>query len=292
MTKKNSDSNIIQMPQRTTNARSKSESLRLAQDKVYEAWEATGKKRAKLAQEALALSEDCADAYLLLADGLKKDQEKIELYRKAVAAGERSLGKNWEKEFKGHCWLVFETRPVMRAIARLAIKLREMGEFEEAINLFRKLIELNPNDNQGVRHLFAACLYETKCDQELQNLLKKYRDDVSADLLYIKALHLFRLGGQSKISDKALKEAFKANPYVPIFLSDVVEMPRKPPASIGLGDDREAIAYVMDQGYLWFVTEGATNWMAEKLAPALRQEIDDKELVEDVIDALKGDYRR
>jgi hypothetical protein len=46
----------------------------------------------------------------------------------------------------------------------------------------------------------------------------------------------------------------------------------------------------MDQGYLWWDTEGASEWMAEKLAPDLRKAIDDKELVEVVVKALKGEY--
>lgn len=113
---------------------------------------------------------------------------------------------------------------------------------------------------------------------------------LNAALLYTKALHLFRKHGPSKPSEKALKDAFRANINVPIYLSDIVEMPDDPPAYIGFGDDNEAIAYVMDQGYLWWDTEGASEWMAEKLAADLQKEIDDRELVEEVIKALKGEY--
>ncbi len=39
-----------------------------AQSMMYEAWDATGKERIRLAREALAISADCADAYVLLAE--------------------------------------------------------------------------------------------------------------------------------------------------------------------------------------------------------------------------------
>jgi len=262
----------------------------MAQEKVYEAWESTGKKRASLAREALEISEDCTDAYLLLAEELRDGRKRIELYRKAVAAGGRALGKDWETEYKGVCWLALETRPVMRALARLAMELQGEDELAEALTLYRKLMELNPNDNQGIRYQLAGCLYEAECGQELEKLLSAHKNDPSAALLYTKALHLFREHGPSKPSEKALKDAFKANTNVPIYLSDIVEMPDEPPAYIGFGDDNEAIAYVMDQGYLWWDTEGASEWMAEKLASDLRKVIDDRELVEEVIKALKGEY--
>lgn len=44
--------------------------LERAQDKMYKAWEARSRKsRVRLAREALALSPDCADAYVLLGRG-------------------------------------------------------------------------------------------------------------------------------------------------------------------------------------------------------------------------------
>lgn len=42
--------------------------LEQAQELVYEAWDATGKRRVDLARLALEISPDCADAYLVLAE--------------------------------------------------------------------------------------------------------------------------------------------------------------------------------------------------------------------------------
>src|SRR6266542_6535579 len=47
-----------------------------AQDLMYEAFEAQGARRVALAREALAISPDCADAYLLLAEETASSAEE------------------------------------------------------------------------------------------------------------------------------------------------------------------------------------------------------------------------
>ena len=45
-------------------------------------------QRVKLAKQAIDLSPDCADAYVLLAEHTKRRKEALELFEKGVAAGE------------------------------------------------------------------------------------------------------------------------------------------------------------------------------------------------------------
>ena len=73
-----------------------------------------------LAREALALWPDCADAYVLLAQAASSLEEARELLEQGVAAGERALGRSVFVEDAGDFWLIFETRPYMRARAALA----------------------------------------------------------------------------------------------------------------------------------------------------------------------------
>ncbi len=76
------------------------EALLQAQDLMYEAFDARGARRAALAREALAISPDCADAYLLLAEETASSVEEArELLEQGVAAGERALGpKSFEDD--------------------------------------------------------------------------------------------------------------------------------------------------------------------------------------------------
>lgn len=95
--------------------------LEEAQDLVYEAWNAKDKRRVRLARQALRISPDCADAYVLLAEETARSLEEVrDLYEQGVKAGERALGPDAFKEFRGDFWGILETRPYMRARAGLA----------------------------------------------------------------------------------------------------------------------------------------------------------------------------
>lgn len=87
-----------------------------AQEIAFEAMEArTARKRIGLAQEALALSPSCSDAYLVLAREASHADDALDLYRRAEAAGVEGLGQAPFKEDVGLFWSLIGTRPYMRA---------------------------------------------------------------------------------------------------------------------------------------------------------------------------------
>ncbi len=72
-------------------------------------------RRVDLARQALTISPDCADAYLLLAEEAASSLEEArELLERGVAAGERALGPEPFEEDVGYFWGILETRPYMR----------------------------------------------------------------------------------------------------------------------------------------------------------------------------------
>src|SRR5947209_20006778 len=85
--------------------------LEQAQDKMYEAWEARSRKaRVRLAREALALSPDCADAYVLLAEETPRTpNEARKLYEEGMRAGARALGPEAFAGGAGRFWRVVDT---------------------------------------------------------------------------------------------------------------------------------------------------------------------------------------
>jgi tetratricopeptide (TPR) repeat protein len=180
-----------------------------AQDLVYQAWEIPNLNRPiALARKALAISPDCADAYVLL-ETATSPIKTLELYRKGLEAGERALGKSAFEHDVGSFWGILETRPYMRARARLAQSLWECGHYDEALAHWRDLLKLNPNDNQGIRYVLAARLLELGRDRELGALLKGHEDDGRAYMLWTRALFLFRTQGDNPKSRRALAEALK-----------------------------------------------------------------------------------
>jgi tetratricopeptide (TPR) repeat protein len=287
VTKRTTKSNVFLIRRASTGADKASDQLRLAQKKVSEARAEEGKKRVALAKEALDIFPDCAEAHSLIAEETQERPARIKQYRKAIAAAEKTLGDEWERRYKGSFWLASETRPLMHAMAMLAIDLQWEDQIEEALEIYRKLLDWNPTDHQGVHYQFAACLLEANRPEELERHLAKYEDEASAVLSYTKALHLFRKYGPSDKTNQSLIKAFQVNIHVPIYLSEVVSLPEIAPSTIGFGDEREAEAYVMDCGYLWADIDGAEKWMADVLAPELEKSYPDEELAAKAIKKLK-----
>jgi tetratricopeptide (TPR) repeat protein len=239
--------------------------LEQAQDLMYEAWEATGTRRIKLARQALEISPDCADAYVLLAEQSRSLKEAKELYEQGVHAGERALGPRMFEEDAGHFWGIIETRPYMRAREGLARALWAQGERKQAIAHYQDMLRLNPGDNQGVRYVLAGCLLKEHEDEALGKLLAQYEDDSMAEFGYTRALWLFQREGASAAATTALKAAVKQNKFVPAYLQGKKHLPARLPDYIGFGDENEAIHYAAGGVSVWRETPGALDWLASNL---------------------------
>ena len=239
--------------------------LKRAQQVAYDAMEATGRRRVTLARQALEISEDCADAWVLLAgEETKSLRRALEYARKGVAAGERALGKEVFEEEVGNFWSIIETRPYMRALLALADLLWVIGDRDEAIGLYQEMLRLNPDDNQGVRYIIIQYFAEANRDDLFEALLNEYGEDPTAAVAYSKALWLFRKEGAGPAADAALDDALQKNPFVPQYLLGRRKLPPRMPDYYGIGDRNEAIIYVTTAGRGWAGTEGALAWVKSR----------------------------
>ena len=238
--------------------------LERAQDIMYDAFETTGRKRVKLARRALEVSPDCADAYVVLAEETARTNEQArDLYTEGVAAGERAIGPEAFEEGEGYFWGVLETRPYMRARTGLAGALAGLGDVDGAVREYRGLLELNPNDNQGIRILLSSLLAEEGRDDELEELLDSYEDEASCNWPYSRALLAFRRGGRTPEAEALMDAAIEANPFVPFIVLRFMETP-DPPPYVSLGGPDEAVSYAVDNALAWWRTEGAVVWLTER----------------------------
>ena len=238
------------------------EALYEAQDLMYEAFEAQGDRRVTLARDALAISPDCADAYLLLAEETPSCAEDArELLEQGVAAGERALGPEPFEEDVGHFWGILETRPYMRVRAALAETLWALDGREEAVEHQRDLLRLNPSDNQGLRYRQAEWLLWLERYDELDQLFATYEDDAAAAFAYTMALAAYRREGDSARARQLLDEARELNPHVPAYLSGRKRLPRRLPDYVGFGGDSEAVDYAASATALWASVAGALTWL-------------------------------
>ena len=239
------------------------EGLLRAQSLMYEAFDAPAHRRVALARQALALSADCADAYLLLAEEAAASLEEArELLEQAVAAGERALGPEPFADDVGYFWGLVETRPYMRARAALAETLWALGRRDEAVEHQRDLLRLNPNDNQGVRYRQAEYLLALERYEELDELFAAYDEDAAAAFAYTKALAAYRRQGDSSQARELRLEARTLNPHVPAYLAGRKRLPARLPDYVGFGDASEAVDYAVGAKAQWQETPGAVAWLA------------------------------
>ena len=237
--------------------------LERAQELVYDAWEEPERrKRVRLAREALRISPDCADAFVLLAEETARTpQEAIDLYSEGMAAGERALGDEGFKQAVGEFWGIIQTRPYMRARLGLALTLWTVGRQPEAIQHLWEMLRLNPGDNQGLRYLLLSWLLGAGHELQVEKLLNRYPDDIAGQWLYGRALHAFRTEGNTEKARDFRDEARERNRHAPAYLLGLKKLPKQSPETIGIGDHDEAIVIAEEQAAAWRETPGALAWL-------------------------------
>lgn len=235
--------------------------LERAQDLCYRAFDARGRLQLKLARQALALSPDCADAYVILAERSQDPDETARFYEQGIAAGERALGTARFAKGGIPFWGDVSTRGFMRALMGLAQCRHAQNRLMDAIEIYRRMLELNPNDNQGARWLLVGLFLETGDDAGAADLLERFAEDDMATVAYSRALLAFRKGGDCPASRKALRNAMRANPHVPGLLIESLPAPAALPSSFSFGGEDEAAICSHEIAAGWTKTEGALAWL-------------------------------
>lgn len=233
-----------------------------AQALIYEAWEATTDRRAAaLARQALEIFPDCADAYNVLAETEARSAEDARtFYQQGVDAGRRSLGEAFFREHTGHFWGMIETRPYMRARQGLADCLWALGRKRDSIAHSEALLELNPDDNQGIRHGLLSRYLAQGDDAGAERLFSRYAYDSSAAFLWSRVLLDLRRG--DPVAAKAdLLAAMDCNPHVAGFFTGKRKPPATLPDSYSPGDRNEAVLYIASFAEAWLASSDALDWL-------------------------------
>jgi hypothetical protein len=241
-----------------------------AQELVYDAWGMVGRRQIILARQALDLWPDCIDALVILAQRASDPQAARDLYARGVAAGERVLGREVFEE-AGRFWGLLEARPYMRARFGLGMSLwHGGGAREEAVEHFRELLRLDPNDHLGARHILGHALLTLWRHDELEDLFARYPKDAYAERHYSRVLLAFRCTGDALAARHHLVVALKYNRHVPKYLLGHAELPGRIPSSVLVGSEDEAATYAFDALALWKDSPGALDWLrARALGPVL-----------------------
>lgn len=237
--------------------------LAAAQEFMFDAWETDELEAVlKLIRKAIKKSPLCADAYSFYCQISEEPPEsKIQNLETALYAASIALGEDFQG-LAGRFWGFVETRPYMRAKAALADALWESGDFYPAMAHCREMLKLNPNDNQGIRHLLTSYYLELEMREDLALILDDYSGDTRPYLQYTRALLAFR--NSSPDAQDIAKTAISSNKHIPGLLSKCRLQPKSNSGYITLGELDEAIDYVNHNIKPWIRTHGAIDWINKK----------------------------
>lgn len=186
---------------------------------LEEALEATSKNKAlKLAKQALEIYPDNIDAENLIAEYEENPIKKLKKYDSIIEKATKLLEEEnmFDKENIGDFWLIFQTRPYMRARHNKTITLLELGRYSEAIKECEELLKLCNSDNTGIRYILIGLYCILEKFEECEKLYKKFNDN-SSFKLFPMAIMYFKKGDYKK-AKQYLRKTEEQNEFILDFL--------------------------------------------------------------------------
>jgi tetratricopeptide (TPR) repeat protein len=215
----------------------------------------------RLAMEALELDDGCVKAHMILADHLSFSAEEfIRRAQTAVQAGTRALGALFFEEQRGRFWGHYESRTYMMAREALAYALRSSGRIEEEIREYEEMLELNPNDNQGVRYNLLGRYLQRDDLAGAHRLFDRYGSEGSGLFAWARVLERW-VSSDTEGASTALDHAREVNPFVEPYLTGRKTPPAHLPEYIAIGDEDEAVVFMDEIGPAWTAHPDAIEWL-------------------------------
>jgi tetratricopeptide (TPR) repeat protein len=231
-----------------------------AEDLVFEAWECPFEEGLEKVFLALSLDPDSILAYEFLAAHQDEIHLSIPFYAYGVEIGRRIFSGAFLDEHKGYFWGAVETRPFLRCMHQYAACLYAVGKTELSFSLYNEILELNPEDNQGVRNEYQLYLLESGNYQKFEEISTAYNTDSSAFASFNRVLYSFIKEGDSHQTQGLLKSAKQQNKFVTAKLLSP-KPPQGIPDSHSHGSKEEAIHYVSFAWDIWHETDKAIAWL-------------------------------
>jgi len=178
------------------------------------------------------------------------------LYQKALEVAEPEV----KGTPKGGFWGILETRPYMRAMHGLGLTAWKQGHLDRAIDIFNRMLKINPNDNQGVRYLMGPIYHQMGNLEEAIRWYERNSDDPYS--LFNHGLALIQQGKLEKAA-RILIFAIFTNPYIaPMLLEE--KLPKSDWFhTTGWAQPEYAREYLIDYGTWWEEEEVALVYLEE-----------------------------
>jgi len=185
------------------------------------------------------------DGLLQRLEHLPQSEGLIPAYECLANLARQELGSDFEQMIGGF-WGFLETRPYMRARAALAHSLASYSQRQAAVAHYQAMLDLNPNDNQGVRNALLPLLIQQGDWDRFDELVASYPDDAGATWLWgcvLAAVVRERPEGEIEVLVEAAREI---NEHVPDVMHWGCVNLEELPSTYSVGSKEEAAVTAYD----------------------------------------------
>lgn len=216
--------------------------------------------------KAIERDPQCAEAYVLLASiEREKPQRALQVLEAGIAAGEDQKPNlpSGVSVWRDHMY-----RDLMRLRFARAEYLVTMGRHAEAITAYQELLQLDPEDNIGVRYKLVPLLIAGGRVEEAEHLVESFAGGAdeaeSAFVRWNRTLIGYARGG-AKQAGPLLEAAMEANEFVVEELLYPEPFPEMMPDSYYIGSPEEAMVYAEESQVAWRKVKGVRAWLRRKV---------------------------
>jgi hypothetical protein len=163
-------------------------------------------------------------------------------------------------------WLYEQNRPALRLLVGNVYDHLDRRD-HKVLPLMQQVLQLNPNDNHGLRDLVVNELLAQGDNAGALALIEKYADDGMPALSYGRVLALYRQGSLLE-AERALESAVNSRPKVLAWLLPARKAKPKEKSEYGIliGGDEEAWRYREAMRDIWAGTPGLLAWLKKHVA--------------------------
>jgi tetratricopeptide (TPR) repeat protein len=193
-----------------------------------------------------------ADAIGLLRRGLGRANE---LFPPGFTLGKSRLS-----------WGITDNRPFLRMYASLGVRCHDAGDLSSAKKILEDMLQMNPDDNQGMRELLCSCYFGLGDVKSVLKLCARFEDDSTPAIAFGRVLALLGSGR----TDEAKEALFTAAKYGGNIATEIMKSKHDPVRAKDLGyyvvrvSAQEARLYWKEFGRYWKGTPGAVKFVRDQ----------------------------
>lgn len=215
------------------------------------------------AADAFRLDPTQADALTILSSTTPRLLEQVKYKEAEVELRRQAVRPDILEELSGQLWLEVSARPYLESLFLLADAYRTVNRRDDALRILNDIMELNENDNQGIRETLLKWYLDWRHPEEAWELVHRREDGLIA-MQFTLVLLLFHKEGNTAQARKTLSQARRHNKHVASYLLGDAVLTEVRDDVIEVGGRNEAQLYAQHFRVHWVNTPGALDWLKEQ----------------------------